>query len=112
MIRIKENNNRNIFLSDAAVRTVTKDKETFKRALAAVHVHGGGDCPEYAMTGIELALTTSLPQSYLYVFTDASAYDYNMFERVKSISQKKQSQVIIFGFCLFKAEKEYLSISY
>lgn len=46
-----------------------------------------------AMKGIELGLQNSLPLSYLYVFTDATAKDYNKFEQIKSIAQKKQSQV-------------------
>lgn len=54
---------------------------------------GGDDCPEYAMTGIELALEKSKPDSSLYVYTDASAKDYELFERVKSLSLKKSIKV-------------------
>lgn len=62
---------------------------------------GGGDCPEYAMTGIELALEKSKPNSFLYVYTDAAAKDYALFDRVKSLSLKKSTkvsfQIIIFS---------------
>lgn len=60
-----------------------------------IEVHGGGDCPEYSMSGIELALENSKPNSFLYVFTDASALDFEKFERVKSLSQKKSTQVFL-----------------
>ncbi|KAJ8720967.1 hypothetical protein PYW08_006432 [Mythimna loreyi] len=93
----------------AQLRTITKDRTEFKRQVAAINVHGGGDCPEYAMTGIELALKESLPLSYLYVFTDASAKDYGRFDQIKSISQKKQSQVvfILTGVCGWREDAGY-----
>ena len=93
----------NLFFSDAEVRTITKDRNEFKQALASIRLHSdyNYDCPEKAMTGIELGLTNSLPGSYLYVFTDASANDYHKFEHVKTLAQKKQSQVII--YCVLTA---------
>ncbi|KAJ8728637.1 hypothetical protein PYW07_006333 [Mythimna separata] len=93
----------------AQLRTITTDRDEFKRQVAAISVHGGGDCPEYAMTGIELGLKESLPLSYLYVFTDASAKDYDRFDQIKSISQKKQSQVvfILTGQCGSKSSADY-----
>lgn len=83
---------------DAELRIVTKDRDKFKKALNEIVVDGGGDCPEYAMTGIETALAASLPYSYFFVFTDASAKDHKKFESIKSICQKKQSQVLFFFF--------------
>ncbi|CAH0591580.1 unnamed protein product [Chrysodeixis includens] len=94
---------------DAKLRIVTKDREKFKLALAGITVYGGGDCPEYAMTGIETALASSLPYSYLFVFTDASAKDHSMYEKIKSICQKKQSQVIfvLTGICGSRTNVDY-----
>ncbi|CAG9782573.1 unnamed protein product [Diatraea saccharalis] len=75
-------------------RTATKSKEVFKQQLASITVTGGGDCPEMAMTGIETALSSSKPKSYLYVFTDASAKDYSKLETIQSKAIKDSSQVV------------------
>ncbi|KAF9424430.1 hypothetical protein HW555_000569 [Spodoptera exigua] len=85
-----------VTFNDPAVHqlTVTRDRDEFKRALSSINVHGGGDCPEAAMEGISLALKISMPSSYLYIFTDASAKDYRKYEQVKSLSQKMQSQIL------------------
>ncbi|XP_022835189.1 hemicentin-2-like, partial [Spodoptera litura] len=93
----------------ASQRTVTTKRDEFKSALASIHVHGGGDCPEAAMEGISLALRISRPHSYLYVFTDASAKDYARFEQVKSLSQKMQSQIvfILTGECNGRRGADY-----
>ncbi|XP_045778362.1 hemicentin-1-like [Maniola jurtina] len=83
------------------LRIVTRDKYAYKRKVQNIQIHGGDDCPELAMSGIELALENSKPNSFIYVFTDASAKDYDKFERVKSLSQKKSSQVtfLLTGLC-------------
>ncbi|XP_022823576.1 hemicentin-2-like isoform X1 [Spodoptera litura] len=81
---------------DASKRTVTKKREEFKTALANItpHSYRNPDCAESAMEGIGLALRISMPHSYLYVFTDASAKDYARFEEIKSLSQKMGSQIV------------------
>ncbi|KAJ8728982.1 hypothetical protein PYW07_006678 [Mythimna separata] len=81
--------------------TVTRRKETFKRALNRVYVQGGGDCPEKSLTGIHLALNVSRPRSFLYVFTDATAGDHRIVGKVLDTIQRKQSQVvfILTGHC-------------
>ncbi|KAM3965959.1 von Willebrand factor A domain-containing protein 7-like [Aphomia sociella] len=78
---------------DVKLLSITKDKNVFKSALEKITVNGGGDCPEYAMSGIELGLEKSLPGSYFYVFTDASAKDYKHLKRIQSLAIKKQTQV-------------------
>ncbi|XP_026751605.2 hemicentin-1-like [Galleria mellonella] len=85
-----------ITFNDPGVKllTITKDKDEFKNYLESIDVNGGGDCPEYAMSGIELGLEKSLPGSYFYVFTDASAKDYEKLKRIQSLAIKKQTQVV------------------
>ncbi|XP_049878315.1 hemicentin-2-like [Pectinophora gossypiella] len=75
-------------------RATTRDRNIFKSALASIYVNGGGDCPEMAMQGIELALMHSRLGSLVYVFTDASAKDPMKYESVKQLAQKKQSQIV------------------
>lgn len=74
-------------------RTTTKDYHGFKNALDSIAIHGGGDCPEMCMAGIQKALIESRPGSLLYIFTDASAKDYKEYEKVKDWAQKKRIQV-------------------
>ncbi|KAH9643686.1 hypothetical protein HF086_001796 [Spodoptera exigua] len=100
-----------VTFNDPAVHqlTVTRDRDEFKRALSSINVHGGGDCPEVAMEGISLALKISMPSSYLYIFTDASAKDYRKYKQVKSLSQKMQSQIvfILTGECSDRSGPDY-----
>ncbi|XP_053616354.1 hemicentin-1-like [Plodia interpunctella] len=97
-------------VSENKVLTVTKDRATFKLALASISVHGGGDCPEHSMSGIEMALEVSHPSSYIYVFTDATAKDYMKLEKVKNMAVSQQSQVVFLltGDCgMTKNNPEY-----
>ncbi|VDO62502.1 unnamed protein product [Schistosoma margrebowiei] len=69
---------------------VTTSTKTFYEYLDNVYTQGGGDCPEMTITGIELALEASRPNSLIYVFTDSSAKDYNRTEKVV---------FVLTGFC-------------
>lgn len=51
------------------------------------------DMPELAIEGLQRALEHALPHSLAYVFTDASAKDYNLSVEVLPILQKKQITV-------------------
>ncbi|EYB86260.1 hypothetical protein Y032_0282g1275 [Ancylostoma ceylanicum] len=72
----------------------TTDAAYFMRQLGKVYVHGGGDCPEKTLTGIQKALEISLPSSFIYVFTDARSKDYDLEDTVLNMIQEKQSSVV------------------
>lgn len=80
------------------LRNKTSSPEEFLNSLKSVKAYHNGlnyDCQELALSGLEMALENSRPKSYIYVFTDASAKDYNKIERIRKLCQEKQSQVCI-----------------
>lgn len=79
----------------------TRSPEVFRKDIAKLYPQGGGDCPENILTGIKKALKESRPNSFIYVFTDASAKDYKDLDLVYELIQKKMSQVtfVLTGMC-------------
>lgn len=78
------------------LRTKTNSQSTFLYHLNSITLHSrpeNRDCEEMSLTGMETALTNSRPESYIYVFTDAGGKDYYKLDKIKSLCQKKQSQV-------------------
>lgn len=73
--------------------TVTRNDKKFKEQLLDITVGGGGDCPEMSIGAIKKALEVSLPKSYIYVFTDASAKDSYLQHEVLTLIQRKQARV-------------------
>ncbi|KAJ1520885.1 hypothetical protein ONE63_003968 [Megalurothrips usitatus] len=74
--------------------SVTTDPDEFRARLEAVQVRGGLDCPEPSLTALLEALKLVRPNSYVYVFTDASAKDYHLLDHVLALVQRKQTQVV------------------
>lgn len=72
---------------------VTGDPEEFKTAIQNLAAAGGGDTPEMCLSGIQLALLNTPPDSEIYVFTDAVAKDYDLKNRVLTLCQETRSKV-------------------
>ena len=90
-----------MFNTDVGPVTVTNDAKTVVDAVNKLKPTGGGDCPELAMTGLYQALLYSLPESNIYLFTDADAKDEQRRKEVMSLALKKKVQVsfVLTGKC-------------
>lgn len=62
---------------------------------------GGGDCPEMCMSGVQLSLQAVFPRSQIFIFTDASAKDWQLESDIINLIQLKQSQLyyVLTGDC-------------
>ena len=81
--------------------TVTNDAKTAIDAVNELKATGGGDCPELAMTGLYEALLRSLPESTIYLFTDADAKDGQRRKEVMSLASENKIKVnfVLTGTC-------------
>jgi hypothetical protein len=80
--------------------TTTHPHELFTK-LDKIKVHGGGDCPEVSLTGIEAALRLVKSKSFAFMFTDADAKDYSKENEVIELIKQKEIILNIFvtGHC-------------
>ncbi|KAI4895401.1 hypothetical protein NFI96_022024 [Prochilodus magdalenae] len=73
--------------------TRTTDPDVFKSKIAALKAKGGGDAPEMCLSGLQLALTGSPPQTEIFVFMDADAKDKWLKSTVLALIQRTKSSV-------------------
>jgi hypothetical protein len=85
---------------------VTSDPDEFRQAIAAIVVSGGGDFAELAISGLILALQASRPRSTIYLFTDATAKDFNRFPEALTLIFEKRIQVIVIRTGGFRRRRE------
>ncbi|KAL7010772.1 hypothetical protein ACKWTF_009158 [Chironomus riparius] len=66
-----------------------------------ITITGGDDCPEMALGGLKKGLEVAHPNSIVFLFSDATAKDYHLYEDVKTLIQKKQITVnfLLTGDC-------------
>ena len=67
-----------------------------EQAVDALSATGGGDCPEFGMTGILNALSLANPISNVIVLTDASPKDEDRKEEVINEAIKKENSIHFF----------------
>lgn len=81
--------------------TVTGDAPTYLTQINALTASGGGDCPELAMSGLLEAVNNVDPQSTLWLFTDASALDSQLYPEVLFTAMQKHVTLKygLFGSC-------------
>ncbi|CAH1248692.1 VWA7 [Branchiostoma lanceolatum] len=79
----------------------TRDPNEMITWLNALTVSGGRDCPEYCFSGIELALLNCLPESKLFIFTDADPKDPEKYSSVAALMHAKQAVLnfLLTGAC-------------
>ncbi|KAL6487768.1 hypothetical protein MHYP_G00043940 [Metynnis hypsauchen] len=73
--------------------TRTTDPHVFKSKINALTAEGGGDRPEMCLSGLQLALTGSPPQTEIFVFTDADAKDTWLKSTVLALIERTKSVV-------------------
>ncbi|XP_056092826.1 von Willebrand factor A domain-containing protein 7-like [Rhinichthys klamathensis goyatoka] len=71
----------------------TTDPDEFKLQINALQPHDGGDTPELCLSGLRLALTSSPPQTKIFVFTDADAKDKELKSTVLALIESTKSVV-------------------
>lgn len=88
---------------------MTRNQTHFLQTIESLELFGGGDCPESTLKGIEMGLESSLPKSFVFVFTDAVASDFQFEASVLQLIQEKQASVtfLLTGFCDSKGEQGY-----
>ncbi|KAL4228607.1 Von Willebrand factor A [Mactra antiquata] len=90
----------------------TKNPDDIQNWLGAIVVHGGDDCPEFSLTGIQAASTVAMPNSDVFVFTDATPKDPQKINYITSLITEKKLRVqfLVTGTCT-KRRNAYYAIN-
>ncbi|XP_029986618.1 von Willebrand factor A domain-containing protein 7-like isoform X1 [Sphaeramia orbicularis] len=73
----------------------TTNPTEFKTKINALTATGGGDAPEMALSGLQLALTGAPPNSEIFLFTDAPAKDRHLLNTVNALIERTKTVVNI-----------------
>ncbi|KAL3996218.1 solute carrier family 6 (neurotransmitter transporter, GABA) member 1 [Sarotherodon galilaeus] len=72
---------------------MTSNADIFKRQMNSLTAAGGGDIPEMALSGLQLALTATPPFSEIFLFTDAPAKDAYLKNTIIALIESTKSEV-------------------
>ncbi|XP_030589549.1 von Willebrand factor A domain-containing protein 7-like [Archocentrus centrarchus] len=72
---------------------MTANADVFKEHINRLTASGGGDFPEMALSGLQLALTAAPPFSEIFLFTDAPAKDIYLKSTVTALIGSTKSKV-------------------
>lgn len=78
---------------DVGGALVTEDAATLQAAVASIRPSGGGDCPELAQAGLINAVNASMPDSHLFLFTDATSKDSSSVNQVIAQAQGRGIEI-------------------
>ena len=80
---------------------VTTDAAAFKAQVNSLSAGGGGDCPELSQGALLKAVGESLPDSSMFLFSDASAKDAGLGGAVNALAQDRNIRIspILTGSC-------------
>lgn len=93
------------FISETGPILVTDDYSSLLSTLENVQLHGGDDCPENTLSALVVGLENALPNSFVLVFTDASANDFRFESEVVELIQRKQATVCNLPESILKQRK-------
>nr|XP_046266993.1 von Willebrand factor A domain-containing protein 7-like [Scatophagus argus] len=71
----------------------TTDPKAFKNAINSLSATGGGDAPEMSLSALQLALTSTPPNSEIFLFTDAPAKDSHLKSTVTALIERTKTVV-------------------
>ena len=71
----------------------TEDPNQFKIKIDSLRADGGGDTPEMCFSGIRLAVEAVLPGTSIFVFTDAPAKDYSLYNNIVITALTKRIKI-------------------
>ncbi|KAL6110279.1 uncharacterized protein ACO6RY_19394 [Pungitius sinensis] len=75
---------------------MTTNADVIKDRINSLTAEGGGDEPEFSLSGLQLALTAAPPSSEIFLFTDAPAKDAYLKNTILALIQSSKSVVTFY----------------